>query len=183
MASSTLLAPTLPDVQAAPALTATPSRSRRMTSRLRRLAGQRRDTRCWRRAAAPRPTNDSIVGVAAMTPASSLSRRAAMRCAASASRPTSAAAAPKPTMPATFSVPPRRRRSWPPPLTKAGRLTPSRTIRAPTPRGPPSLCAETTSVSAPSSAKFSGRRPGACTASMCSATPCSRARAAASATG
>ena len=78
--------------------------------------------------AAPRPTM-KIVGVAAMTPASSLSRRAAMRCAASASRATSAAAAPKPAMPATFSVPPRRRRSWPPPLTKAGRLTPSRTIR------------------------------------------------------
>ena len=46
-------------------------------------------------------------------------------------------------MPGTFSVPARRPRSWPPPAMQRRERQPRRaTISAPTPCGPPSLCAE-----------------------------------------
>ena len=63
-------------------------------------------------------------------------------------------------MPATFSVPARRRRSWPPPLIRARPATPSRSTSAPTPLGPPILCAESVIMSAPSAPKSSGSLAG-----------------------
>ena len=51
--------------------------------------------------------------------------------------------APKPAMPATFSVPARRPRSWPPPRCSGGERRARRArTSAPTPCGPPSLCAD-----------------------------------------
>ena len=61
------------------------------------------------------------------------------------------AAAPKPAMPATFSVPARRPSSWPPPRSSGSSpCRPSASTSAPTPLGPPILCADSVSRSAPS---------------------------------
>ena len=81
--------------------------------------------------------------------ASSSTRSDSMRAASPASRSaTTRAAAPKPAMPGTFSVPPRRPRSWWP-LINAGSLIPLRTASAPTPFGPWSLCADSDRRSIP----------------------------------
>ncbi len=53
----------------------------------------------------------------------------------------SSAALPRPTMPATFSVPARCRRSWLPPTISGSIGVPRRTYIAPTPFGPCILCA------------------------------------------
>ena len=80
-------------------------------------------------------------------------------------------AAASPAMPGTFSVPERWRRSCPPPFSSgAGAKAGLRTIAAPTPFGPPNLCAEKNSTSASFSSR-SGRRPTACTASQISPAP------------
>ena len=62
----------------------------------------------------------------------------------------SSAAAPQPTMAGTFSNPARRARSWSPPTSSGSRRSPRRTSSAPTPGGPPILCALTLRRSAPS---------------------------------
>ena len=61
-------------------------------------------------------------------------------------------AAPNPTMPGTFSVPPRRPRSWPPPVTARAHplVDPRATNSAPTPFGPYTLWALNDARSTPS---------------------------------
>ncbi len=78
----------------------------------------------------------------------------------------SAAAAPTPAMPGTFSVPARRPRSCPPPRTTGDNATPSRMYSAPTPLGPPNLCAATVSRSTPSRSTVNGILPTVCAASV-----------------
>ncbi len=116
MASSTWLAPTLPDEQAAPALTAMPARSSAITS-VSAACRARRCTTCWARrgASAPMTTASGVDAHARRPPAG----RAGLPCGHAAPDrrcAASAAAAPKPAMAGTFSVPARRRRSWPPPV-------------------------------------------------------------------
>src|SRR5262249_23524661 len=81
------------------------------------------------------------------------------------------------------SVPDLMSRSWPPPCsTGTGeRLLPR--ISAPTPTGPPSLCAVTVMASAPERAKSTGSCAAACTASGGNGTPNSWATAASDETG
>ena len=95
--------------------------------------------------------------------------------------------------------PPRRRRSRPRPprrRCRSGRRAPAprraaprsgstsrRASRAPTPYGPPSLCAVKLSRSRPLRPKSTGRWPTAWTASLWDSAPCSAGRAAACSTG
>ena len=67
---------------------------------------------------ATRPDTTTVSGSTPSALFSNSSRRAASSAALSSSAAASSAATPKPTMPATFSVPARRRRSWPPPLIR-----------------------------------------------------------------
>ena len=110
---------------------------------------------------------------------SALMRAPASSCSLRASR----AATPNPTIAATFSVPARSCRSWGPPVSSERRRTPRRTQSAPTPPGPPSLCAESERRSTPSALTSSGSRPAACTASVWRRMPRPRSAAATSATG
>ena len=86
-------------------------------------------------------------------------------------------------MPGTFSVPARRRRSCPLPLMSGSTVTPSRNTSAPTPVGPPILCAARLNRSTPSAAISSLTRPAACTASVCMTPPALLTIFAVSATG
>ncbi len=86
-------------------------------------------------------------------------------------------------MPATFSVPARAPRSWPPPLICGSSARPSRLISAPTPCGPPILCDDSVIRSAPSVLRSQAMRPGPCTASTWRSPPAAWTSAAASATG
>ena len=70
-----------------------------------------------------------------------------------------------PTVPATFSVPARRWRSWLPPWSCARSGVPRRIHSAPTPLGPSNLWAETATVSAPREATSTSRYGAAWTAS------------------
>ena len=92
----------------------------------------------------------------------------ATRCQTPSARSCAAlfAAAPNPAIATTFSVPARRPISWPPPLICAGRSSPRRKTTAPTPFGPPILCAEISAISAPSQLKATGNLPNACVASV-----------------
>ena len=74
-------------------------------------------------------------------------------------------------IPATFCVPLRRSRSWPPPTWRAASRTPGRTTRAPTPFGPPNLWALTDTRSAPAAALATSSHDRAWTASVCSSGP------------
>ena len=85
-------------------------------------------------------------------------------------------------MPGRFSVPPRRWRSCLP-LNSAGQARPLRTISAPTPLGPCSLCAETDHRSAPLASKRAAVLPTSWVASTCSRLPAAWASAASSAVG
>ena len=58
-----------------------------------------------------------------------------------------------------------------------------RTTSAPTPYGPPTLCAVSVSASTPLAAKSTGTWPTACTASVCTGMPCACASSTTSATG
>src|SRR5581483_10793749 len=137
IACSTWLGPTLPEEQAAPALTITPARSSAIT---------------WVSAAMPGSAIAEVFG-----------RRGAAAPTTTAASPCSATA-PNPAMPARFSLPARRPRSCPPPRNSGASSMPSAMARAPTPIGPPSLCADKVTRSAPSPA--SGNLPAACTASQ-----------------
>ena len=108
-------------------------------------------------------------------PATSTSRSRASRGPSCAKAATAAeAATANPTASATGTVPDRNRRSCPPPwLTTASGASRRRTS-APTPTGPPSLCAETVRASSPESANDTGTWPNACTASLCARTPALR---------
>ena len=93
------------------------------------------------------------------------------------------AATPKPTMPATFSVPARRPSSWGPPGRIDSIAAPGRMAIAPTPFGPWSLWALQVSASMPSVVHSTGSRPTHCTASVCRTMSAARHRAATSAIG
>ncbi len=56
------------------------------------------------------------------------------------------------TAPATFDVPERSPPSWPPPSMSGSSAAPPRTTSAPVPLGPPNLCAEIATRSAPAAA-------------------------------
>ena len=77
-------------------------------------------------------------------------------------------AAAMPTMPATFTVPDRRPRSWPPPIVRGSSATPPRTTSTPTPFGPPNLWADTLTRSATAVSSATGSHGTAWTASVCS---------------
>ena len=87
----------------------------------------------------------------------------------------SSAARPSPAIAATFSVPERRPRSWPPPGKSGHSSTPSRTYKAPTPFGPCSLCPESESRSMGCVRMSKAILPTACTASVWKSTPRRRA--------
>jgi len=125
-------------------------------------------------------------GTCATRPPTSRSRKACTRATvsvrvATVTRMASAMA----TIPATLCVPLRRSRSWPPPIRRGSTDVAPRTKRAPTPFGPPNLCADTAtrSKSAVAAARSSHWRP--CTPSVCSTAPGARSRttAATSASG
>ena len=115
IASSTGLRRTLPDEQAAPALTITPARSSAITCVAAGNAGHGDAERVGQ---ARHAAGEDHAPRARWPEAGARPRRAsaAMRGAiGDRERRQRGAAAPKPTMPATFSVPARRPRSCPPP--------------------------------------------------------------------
>ena len=116
MALNTCEASTFPDEQALPALTATPGKIEPDDQGLGLGAGNREAARIGSRAT--RPDSTTVSGSTPSALFSNSSRSAASSEALSTSAAASSAATPKPTMPATFSVPARRRRSWPPPLIR-----------------------------------------------------------------
>mmetsp|Transcript_55590 Transcript_55590/g.156479 ORF Transcript_55590/g.156479 Transcript_55590/m.156479 type:complete len:241 (+) Transcript_55590:524-1246(+) len=83
----------------------------------------------------------------------------------------------------TFSVPPRRPASWPPPCSMRLMGVPPRTYSAATPLGAPNLWPTTVIRSAPVSCAFTGTLPKLCAASVCRTTPDSFATLAMSAIG
>src|ERR1017187_2241578 len=99
---------------------------------------------------------------------SSRSRSAVMRSTLPSANPSRAisAALPSPTMPARFSVPARRDRSWRPPYIIGCSKVPLRTNSAPAPCGPCILWPVTVSRSQPICFTSSGTLPAACTASV-----------------
>ena len=88
-----------------------------------------------------------------------------------------------PTIPATWVVPDRRPSSCPPPGNSARSGVPDRTTSAPTPLGPPNLCADTDTSAAGVATRRRSSHAAACTASVCSTAPgaCSATTAATSA--
>ncbi len=95
------------------------------------------------------------------------------------------AAAPKPAIAATFSVPARAPRSWPPPRISGSPRLKARLAAtiAPAPFGPPILCADTAIASAPSAETSQAVRPASWTASQKTRPSDAWTSAAASATG
>ena len=168
MARKTRLARTLPDEHALPADTANPARSICMTcvspfqpgAAMQLVLGKRR-TPCPRK-------------IVPLSPASMAFSRIFLICSTrlqtpfASSRAAASAAAPKPAMAATFSVPARRPISCPPPRNCAAMSVPRRTTSAPTPLGPPSLCAETSAIRHPDQLNASGSLPNACVMSLSS---------------
>lgn len=78
-----------------------------------------------------------------------------------------ATAAVIPAAPGTFTVPPRRERSWLPPCIQRVHAAPWRTNIAPIPLGAPNLCPEIDTNPTGSSDKSTAIRPKHCTASRC----------------
>ena len=112
------------------------------------------------------------------------SRSAPMRAARSCCCLTaSSTATAKPAMAGVSRVPERMSRSCPPPWSWGVTSSSRRTTRAPTPLGPPSLCAVNVSASMPLAAKSTGTWPTACTASVCTGMPWTCAIRAVSTTG
>ncbi len=103
------------------------------------------------------------------------------RC--SASSVSAAAAAPKARRAGSASSPARRPRSCSPPTSRGSNRLPRRTISAPAPGTPPSLCALMLTRSASSAARSSGTCPHAAAASTWTMTPASRHSATTSCTG
>ena len=94
-----------------------------------------------------------------------------------------AAAAPKPMAPTTCSNPALRARSCSPPTMNGSIRSPRRTMRAPMPVGPPNLCEEIDTRSAPSLLMSRGTCPAAATASTWVRMPRPAHRSTTSATG
>ena len=112
------------------------------------------------------------------------SRSAATRTASAARRRADVTAATAKALIAGASrVPERTSRSWPPPCSTGTGATARPRISAPTPTGPPSLCAVTVIASTPDAAKSTGSCAAACTASVWKGTPYSCATAASAAIG
>src|SRR5207244_3232887 len=104
----------------------------------------------------------------AASPRSSWSRNAAIRAISSARRLcVMRSAVANATIPATFCVPARNPRSWPPPSTSGTSWVPSRTINAPTPFGPPNLWPDIATNETSAVAAGRSSHCGACTASVC----------------
>ena len=131
----TWLSLTLPEEQAAPALTQKPARSSIITAFWAGKPGKYKADVLARRGALLPIT--SIWGQAVMISFSALSRQ--IVCDAVAALSQAASAAPKPAMPGRFSVPARLFCSWPPPRSKLCNCLPARQYSAPTPDGPPIL--------------------------------------------
>ena len=169
MAASTCEGCTLPDEQAEPDDTATPSRSKRDHGGFGLACREPRSAWCWA-AARPRRRKSRRRGVDGHEPASSRSRSAAMRGGVRGELP---AASPRPRRrsrrsPATFSVPARAPRSWPPPRDQ--RLDPDTRRASPARRRPSGrrACApESVRRSAPSALMSHRNPPAAWTASTC----------------
>ena len=87
----------------------------------------------------------------------------------------SSAALARPTMPATFSVPARWRRSWLPPTSSDSNGVPRRTNMAPIPLGPCILWALMENRWQPKRRTSNGTLPAPCTASMWKKAPAVRA--------
>mmetsp|Transcript_18145 Transcript_18145/g.28203 ORF Transcript_18145/g.28203 Transcript_18145/m.28203 type:complete len:867 (-) Transcript_18145:2198-4798(-) len=171
IASSTRLALTLPLEQAEPAEMAKPAKSICITCVSPFQPGVAKQDVLGRRDA-PFPTKIVVFDAAARAVSRIfLSFSTSAHFPASTSRCAAAAAAPKPAIPITFSVPERRPISCPPPLICATTSRPCLITNAPTPLGPPSLCAETRPISQPSQSKPNGTFPKACVRSL-SARPC-----------
>ena len=167
MAASTCEAVTLPEEQAEPDETAMPLRSKAIMAVSALTPGTANSVVLGSRgASAPKiTTSGRCLFQAGFEPVaqSRHARSVRLRCGERAT-----AAAPKPAMAATFSVPARCPRSCPPPLISGAAMwmSPRRTS-APAPCGPPILCADSVSRSAPRSSMRQAMRPGACTASTC----------------
>src|SRR5206468_3494094 len=115
IARSTCEGLSLPEEQAAPALTATPARSSAITWVSLDSPGRPRQLVLGRRG--PAAPNTRASGRPASALRSSRSRHRASRPASSSSPAATTAAAPKAAMPGAFSVPARRLRSCPPPVS------------------------------------------------------------------
>src|SRR5205809_140836 len=124
-----------PEVHAEPLDTANPSRSRATMSDSPSVPGMQKEALFGRRSVGCPFSTAS--GTRARTPAMTRSRSVAWR-GDSVGRWSRAMriAAPRPTIPATFSVPVRRPFSWPPPVCIVAMRVPRRTYSAPTPFGP-----------------------------------------------
>ena len=181
IARSTCDGSSVPDEQAEPVETATPSRSSAISSASASTPGKLTFVVFGTRS--PLPLT-AASGTRSISPASRRSRRAPSRAASAASLPpANAAAAPRPTTAGTFSVPARRFRSCRPPVVGATKRIPRRTHSAPTPLGPLNLCAEIESRSTPRAATSIGILPADCTASVWNRAPRACATAASRAIG
>ena len=164
IAASTCDGPIRPDEQAAPTPTATPARSSAISCSSPARPGVIRQLMLGSRAA-PRRRRSRRRGDARAPRPRAASRRPRPRPSRSRAR----TAAAKPTMPGRLGVPARRRPSCPPPrCSRRAAPGPARSTSAPTPGGPPSLCADRLTRSAPSSARVQGSLPNAWAASQCS---------------
>ena len=162
MASSTWLRDTLPLEHAAPALTEMPPNPG-PSPRFRRADRQAR-TACIRQSGR-RPRKCECPVWQARKTASMRSRLSASAPLVSA-RPHSPGGKAEADNTGHIFRPPRRPSSCPPPVMEGGTTSPARTNVAPTPMGPPILCADTASASHPKSSRLSGIFPAACTPSQ-----------------
>ena len=122
--------------------------------------------------------DDLILSLQALGAASRIASTPQFRAAHSAATPNA-------TIPATFSVPARMPRSCPPPRTRRSSISasPDASASAPTPFGPPILCAERMIASTPSGPARQLMRPAACTASHTTTPPFAWTMSAAARTG
>ena len=179
IASSTGDGSSVPELQADPVETAIPARSSAVSSVSPSQPSKATFKVLHTRGAFLPATRERGIPSAA---ACRRSRNAASRGASSGSEAAATeSASASPTIPATFSVPPRRPRSWWPPGWSARSARPLRIQSRPAPLGPPILCAESEIRSACSSG--SGILPAACTASVWSRTPFRRQSPAISSSG
>ena len=176
MAASTWEGTGAPLEQALPAEAQTPSSSRTASNRsLRHPATTKLQWPGSRRVRSPVGSTPGIsVSRLVNRPAS----RVSTATSGSRRRSASSAATPKPEMPATFSVPLRRPRSWPPPVSWAAGKTPCRATSAPTPWGPYALWALRLIRSTPRLSRPRRSRPRPWTASVWTQTRGLRARTA-----
>ena len=174
IAASTCDGWTLPDEQAEPGGYRDTRRDRSRSRRFRPSAPGTVNRVVFGSRGTPRRKHDHPRRFAAGRSPAARAAPAAARHRASSAAMAAFAAAPKPAIPATFSVPARRPSSCPPPRSSGSSpCTPSATTSAPTPLGPPILCAESVTRSARSALISNGIFPSAWIASTCSRPPAS----------